>query len=149
MVCGFSGKTNGDIDSALLAAFPNCELIIAESAAQCLKLIEEANPDLVISGLDLPDMPGLDLIGRIRRISKVPIIILSDSGDDLELIKAMKEGADRYIKTPITDNEFIIRTKALLRRESIDNAAWASKGNPGTRIKIMLVEGGTQGGNIS
>jgi DNA-binding response OmpR family regulator len=63
--------------------------------------------------VDISDICGFELIRTIRCFSDNYILVLSCTGKDDELIKIMKEGADRYIKKPISTLELIARIKAL------------------------------------
>jgi DNA-binding response OmpR family regulator len=59
-------------------------------------------------------MCGFQLVRTFRQFSDNYIIVLSNTGEDCELVRTMKEGADRYIKKPVRNNELIIRIKTLL-----------------------------------
>jgi two-component system, OmpR family, response regulator VicR len=121
LICENDKETIEGIICSFNMVFPNCELLITDSSNQCIELTKKKNPDIFILGLDVIDVCGTDLIKQIRSISENPVIILSNLGNDFELIKVMQEGADRYFKKPIDNFEFITRIKALIRRESIEN----------------------------
>lgn len=73
-------------------------------------------PDLVITDLAMPLMDGLELCREIRKISKVPIIILSVKGEESMKVEALDEGADDYVTKPFSMNELMARVRAALRR---------------------------------
>jgi two-component system, OmpR family, KDP operon response regulator KdpE len=75
-----------------------------------------AHPDAIILDLGLPDMEGRDVIAKIRKRTKTPIIILSVRDDPLEKIAALDAGADDYLTKPFSVGELLARLKAVLRR---------------------------------
>lgn len=76
------------------------------------------NTDLVIVDLNLPDMPGLDVVTRIRARSDVPIIVLSVRSDDADKVTLLEAGADDYVVKPFSMAELLARARAALRRHS-------------------------------
>jgi len=95
------------------------ERYVAADAARgrtVLRTVTEAAPDLIVLGLDLPDMDGLALIRSVRRISLLPIIALSaDSGEDTS-VAALDLGADDVVRKPFGMRELIARVRNALRR---------------------------------
>jgi DNA-binding response OmpR family regulator len=114
LVCEGNKQILDDIRLAILTAFPDCELITIDSGSKCVQIAQQKSPDLFILGLDSIDISGFELIRKLRRLSDNYIIVLSDKGDDNELMRAMKEGADRYIAKPVRAFELIARIKTLL-----------------------------------
>jgi len=74
------------------------------------------HPDVIILDLGLPDMDGKEVIVKIRKRTKTPIIILSVRDDPLEKIAALDAGADDYLTKPFSVGELLARLKAVLRR---------------------------------
>jgi two-component system KDP operon response regulator KdpE len=74
------------------------------------------HPDAIILDLGLPDMDGREVIARIRKRTKTPIIILSVREDPLEKIAALDAGADDYLTKPFSVGELLARLKAVMRR---------------------------------
>ncbi len=79
-------------------------------------------PDLVITDLAMPNMDGLELCKRLRKITKVPIIILSAKGDEKVKVEALDNGADDFVTKPFGIDELLARVRALLRRASSEPA---------------------------
>lgn len=87
-----------------IAAIDGMDVVEAESGAAALEFCRQSTPDLVVIGLPLPEMDGLDLIRRIREdglIGRLPIIVLSDKGqsaeDDEMRRNVMLTGADELL----------------------------------------------------
>jgi two-component system KDP operon response regulator KdpE len=94
---------------------------IIDSGKQCLDAVKnDSCPDAVIIGMQLADVPGLDLVERIREYSDVPIIVLSHDKDIFTLVKAFDNGPNDYKVEPFNKNVFIARLKALIRRRMWD-----------------------------
>ncbi|QRM57722.1 response regulator [Sinorhizobium sp. BG8] len=91
------------------------EVIEASTAAEALKSVATAAPDIVILDLGLPDMDGKEVIANIRGWSEVPIIILSARDRESEKIASLDLGADDYIEKPFGIGELTARIRTALR----------------------------------
>lgn len=83
---------------------------------EALEVMRQWSPDLIITDLSMPNMPGLELCQRVRAKSPVPIIILSVRGDEKPKVDALDAGADDYVTKPFNINELLARVRAGLRR---------------------------------
>ncbi|WP_426195295.1 two-component system response regulator KdpE [Massilia sp. DWR3-1-1] len=75
------------------------------------------SPDLIVLDLGLPDGDGIDLIGEIRKWSKVPVIVLSARTGEGDKITALDAGADDYLTKPFGVGELQARVRATIRRQ--------------------------------
>jgi two-component system, OmpR family, KDP operon response regulator KdpE len=91
-------------------------VVEAENAARGEVEARTHKPDLLIVDLGLPDRDGVDLIGRVRAWSAVPIIVLSARTSELQKIAAFDAGADDYVTKPFGAAELLARVRAALRR---------------------------------
>jgi len=73
-------------------------------------------PSLVLLDLMLPEMDGYQVCREIRRISTVPIIMLTAKGETFDKVLGLELGADDYIVKPFEPKELVARVKAVLRR---------------------------------
>ena len=71
---------------------------------------------LVVLDLMLPGMGGLDVLRRLRKVSPVPVLILTARGEDSDRIMGLEMGADDYVPKPFNPRELIARIRAILRR---------------------------------
>ena len=71
---------------------------------------------LVVLDLMLPGMGGLDILRRLRKVSPVPVLILTARGEDSDRIRGLEMGADDYVPKPFNPRELIARIRAILRR---------------------------------
>ena len=81
-----------------------------------LDLFRDFHPDLVITDLSMPEMSGIEVCREIRKLSDIPIIVLSVRGEEPVKVQALDAGADDYITKPFGMNELLARVRASLRR---------------------------------
>ena len=79
-------------------------------------LMAEHNPRLVLLDLVLPGWDGVELMGDLLAVSRVPVIFLSAYGGDEVVARALEEGATDYIVKPFSPTELVARVRAALRR---------------------------------
>src|SRR4051794_6191238 len=83
------------------------------------KGIERALNDayaMVVLDVMLPGMNGFDVLRRIRAQSRVPVLMLTARGDDVDRIVGLEIGADDYLPKPFNPRELVARIRAVLRR---------------------------------
>jgi DNA-binding response OmpR family regulator len=103
------------------------EPLITRTAAGALELAAEAEPDLVMLDLSLPDGDGRDVCRELRRRSDVPIVMLTARGTEMDKIVGLELGADDYVVKPFSAREVISRIRAVLRRSATRDGAAADQ----------------------
>jgi two-component system KDP operon response regulator KdpE len=94
------------------------QVLEAEDGKSALDLLRRHQIDLLILDLGLPDMDGLEIIGRLRQSrSTVPILVLSSRGDEEGKVNALDMGADDYVTKPFGMDELLARVRAALRHK--------------------------------
>ncbi|NLC44824.1 MAG: response regulator transcription factor [Clostridiales bacterium] len=83
---------------------------------QALKVFKDNPPALVVLDLMLPGMDGWDICREIRKISDIPIIMLTAKGETFDKVLGLELGADDYMVKPFDPKELMARIKAVLRR---------------------------------
>ena len=94
------------------------DVIVAETAADAVKLAATQAPDVMVLDLGLPDKDGKDVIREIRTWSNIPIIVLSARDREIEKIESLDLGADDYINKPFGIGELMARIRAALRHRN-------------------------------
>jgi two-component system KDP operon response regulator KdpE len=92
----------------------------ASDGESALDLFHDFHPDLVITDLQMPEMNGIELCREIRKISEIPIIVLSVKGEERTKVEALDAGADDYVTKPFGMDELLARVRATLRRAPSD-----------------------------
>jgi DNA-binding response OmpR family regulator len=78
-------------------------------------MVETESPDLVILDLGLPDSNGFEVLKAIRMFSDVPIVILTVSEQESDVVRGLELGANEYITKPFRQMELLARLKSVLR----------------------------------
>ena len=90
---------------------------IAGDGEFALQTFHDWPPSLVITDLAMPNMGGLELCRKLRKVSEVPIIVLSVRGEEKTKVEALDAGADDYVTKPFGMDELLARIRAALRRQ--------------------------------
>lgn len=88
-----------------------------------LDAFAEADFDLVLLDLRLPDISGFEVCRQIRRTSIVPVIMVTAQTDTHDLVAGLEAGADDYVTKPLNAKELAARIRALLRRVQLQGQA--------------------------
>lgn len=111
-------------DEVKLARFVELELkhegytvFVANDGRTGLELFEASQPDVVLLDLMLPELSGIEVCRRIRKIpSDVPVIMLTAKGEVMDKVIGLDSGADDYMTKPFAIEELLARIRAALRR---------------------------------
>ncbi|MDI4638956.1 MULTISPECIES: response regulator transcription factor [Halomonadaceae] len=93
------------------------EVVTAEDGESALTRVAAATPDLVLLDISLPDISGFDVLERLRAmpaLTRLPIIMLTAHGREVEREKGLALGADDYITKPFSTQALVDKVKALL-----------------------------------
>ena len=97
------------------------ETKIVNDGEEALKQFHIFHPDLILLDLMLPDISGYTVLKEIRKISEVPVIILSARSAVADQMSGFEKGADDYITKPFNILEVKARIKAIMRRAGSDH----------------------------
>ena len=90
---------------------------VARDGLEALDAFEAARPDLVLLDVMLPKMSGIDVCREIRsRSARVPIIMVTAKGSEIDTVVGLEVGADDYVTKPYRLRELVARMRAVLRR---------------------------------
>jgi two-component system response regulator CpxR len=104
---------------ALLAEFLMREGFSVESEHHGQRGLERAvagQPDFVILDVMLPGLDGFEILRRLRRESRVPVLMLTARSEDVDRIIGLELGADDYLPKPFNPRELVARVRAIQRR---------------------------------
>ena len=91
-------------------------MLAARTGEEALDLFDAAGPSLILLDIMLPGIDGLEVCRRIRRVSSVPILMITAKDEDADRILGLDIGADDYIVKPFSPGEVMARIRAVLRR---------------------------------
>jgi len=92
------------------------QVATAGDGRSAIALAARERPDLIIMDIMLPVLDGIEACKEIRKISGVPIIVLTAKDQEIDKVLALELGADDYVTKPFSLHEFLARVKARLRR---------------------------------
>jgi len=95
---------------------------------------------LVVLDVMLPGVSGFDVLRRIRAGSKVPVLMLTARGDDVDRIVGLEMGADDYLPKPFNPRELVARIRAIQRRVEPRRERELGSGKPAEKIVVGDVQ---------
>ena len=108
----------------------------AGDGPEALERARALAPDLIVLDLGLPGLDGLDVARQLRKSSRVPVIILTARGDEVDRIIGLEIGADDYLVKPFSPRELVARVRAVLRR--VDERDTAAEDEPLVRGDVVV-----------
>lgn len=93
--------------------------------------------DIVVLDVMMPGLSGTEVLRRIRAESRLPVLMLTARGDDIDRVLGLELGADDYVPKPCTPRELVARLRAILRRTA---ASGANGGAPALKTGRLCIE---------
>lgn len=97
------------------------DVLEAENGEVALNILDEQKVHLMVLDVMMPKINGLQVLESVRSISELPIIMLTAKVEENDVVTAIKDGADDYIKKPFSMRELLVRVEALMRRSYKDD----------------------------
>ncbi|MGA0961704.1 MAG: response regulator transcription factor, partial [Ilumatobacteraceae bacterium] len=88
----------------------------AESGEDAIEIFQRQPADVVLIDIMLPGIDGFELCRTIRRLSDVPVVMVTARNDTHDIVAGLEAGADDYLTKPFAPKELSARIRALLRR---------------------------------
>ena len=95
-------------------------VLSAIDGQQALQRWQGDKPDIVLLDAGVPKVDGFEICRRIRAESPTPIIMVTARGDEEDVVKGLRLGADDYVTKPFSARQLVARMRAVLRRRSTD-----------------------------
>lgn len=99
----------------------------AADGVEALEKFERYRPALILLDVMLPRVSGIDVCRKIRTTSRVPIIMVTAKGSEIDAVVGLEVGADDYVSKPFRLRELVARVRAALRRGPADDAVEADR----------------------
>ena len=116
-----------------LLALEGFDIQTANNGLEALQKLDESH-ELVLLDVMMPKLNGIETLKEIRKVSNVPVMMLTARGEDIDRVLGLELGADDYLPKPFNDRELIARIKAILRRS-------ASPSNNTANVEILSFDG--------
>ncbi|MGH8137358.1 MAG: response regulator transcription factor [Steroidobacteraceae bacterium] len=104
---------------SMLAEYLGPEGFLTEavgSGPAALERLARGAVDLVVLDVMLPELSGFEVLRRIRALNRVPVIMLTARGEEVDRVVGLEMGADDYLAKPFSPRELVARIRAVLRR---------------------------------
>jgi DNA-binding response OmpR family regulator len=111
-------------------------VVSALDGVSAVEKYREERPDLVILDIMLPGMDGLDVLREIRKVSQVPVIMLTARESEVDKVVGLELGADDYLTKPFSPRELTARVKAVLRRAAPSGEEETVLSRPGLVVDV-------------
>jgi two-component system OmpR family response regulator len=105
---------------------------IAADGRAMERALNSCRIDLIVLDLMLPGEDGLSLCRRLRKSSRIPIVVLTAKGEDVDRIVGLEMGADDYLTKPFNPRELLARIRAVMRRVAV-----VAEGTPGRVARVF------------
>jgi len=114
-----------DIDSLRLSSLQFTEagaiVYTARDGLEGISKLHSLQPDLIVLDVMMPGVSGFDVCKQIRKISNVPVIMLTALGQESNVLHGLDVGADDYLPKPFSPDILLARAKAVMRRSESTN----------------------------
>jgi DNA-binding response OmpR family regulator len=91
---------------------------LASNISEARERLAEAEPDIIVLDIMLPDGSGLDFLEELRRNTDIPVLLLTALAEPCDTVKGLRAGGDDYLAKPYDNAELLARIESLLRRAS-------------------------------
>ncbi|MCX7843025.1 MAG: response regulator transcription factor [Clostridia bacterium] len=92
------------------------EVMAVHNGLKAISVFKDFAPNIIILDIMLPGVDGLQVCREVRKVSNIPIIMLTAKGETFDKVLGLEMGADDYVVKPFDPKELIARVKAVLRR---------------------------------
>ncbi|MCD8089845.1 MAG: response regulator transcription factor, partial [Clostridiales bacterium] len=99
------------------------EVVVANDGRSALEKFDEEKPNIVLLDLMLPNLSGIEVCRRIRKVSDVPIIMITAKGEVMDKVMGLDNGADDYITKPFAIEEVLARMRVALKHKRTSHEA--------------------------
>jgi len=132
LVMGETKESVENINLLFNMCLPPASILTVNQGNECMIVIKERNPNLIIIGSKLTNADCYDTIKQIRHISQVPILALFSSSKEQPFMQAFEAGANLCLDENVSQLEFIAHARALIRGYKKDKKI--KKKIPSTRL---------------
>ena len=118
---GSDSDAAGMAEIGVLASWPDARSSRAGTAREGLDLVGDTSPDVILLHTSISDMSLQEAIQGLRQFPHAPLLVLSETDDETEIVTALEWGADDYLRVPFDINVLMARVGAVLRRWQVSH----------------------------
>lgn len=96
--------------------FEGYEVFEARDGMEAVNMVSQADYDLIIMDVMMPELDGFSACSRIKQIKNIPVIMLSARGEEYDRIHGFESGVDDYVVKPFSPKELMMRVKVVISR---------------------------------
>ena len=122
------------------ATFENYESETAENGLEAIEKVKHNEYDLVIMDIMMPELDGFSAVKEIRKISQVPVIMLSARSEEYDKLYGFDLGIDDYVTKPFSPKELMRRVNAVLARATHKNNQESATTNDVWQYKNLKID---------
>ena len=122
------------------ATFENYESETAENGLEAIEKVKHNEYDLVIMDIMMPELDGFSAVKEIRKISQVPVIMLSARSEEYDKLYGFDLGIDDYVTKPLSPKELMRRVNAVLARATHKNNQESATTNEVWQYKNLKID---------
>lgn len=122
------------------ATFENYESETAENGLEAIEKVKHNEYDLVIMDIMMPELDGFSAVKEIRKISQVPVIMLSARSEEYDKLYGFDLGIDDYVTKPFSPKELMRRVNAVLTRTTHKNNQESATTNEVWQYKNLKID---------
>lgn len=113
----------------LLLQTQGFDVITTNSSVEGIKFAAEANPQIILLDLMMPELDGWQVCKAVRKFSNVPILVLSAVGDPSMIASVLDSGADGFLSKPVPTSVLVAHIRKMTKRQtgSLGNMSFTSK----------------------
>ena len=116
LIIGDDDTLNDEITQGFSICMPEADLVFSKLGQEGISTLKSNNPCLVILDMSIPDVSAWEVLVMIRQISQVPLIFLSYSKNEADIVKSLELGCDTYLSKPIRQLEFMAYVRSVMKR---------------------------------
>src|SRR5216684_3282256 len=113
------------LEVGLQLQWEDAQVFSAVDGEAGLEVFFREEPDVVLLDVAMPRLNGFEVLKEIRRISDVPVIMLTARGEEMDQVRGLEAGADDYVVKPFSHLALLARIKAVLRRAELQQPVGA------------------------
>jgi DNA-binding response OmpR family regulator len=101
------------------------QVLSASTGRTALDSVQKQPPDLIILDIMMPDVDGMEVCRTLRQREnsrRIPIIMLTARGEEVDRVVGFELGADDYVSKPFSPRELVLRVKSIFRRVKVDHS---------------------------